>query len=286
MFPRVLYLDQDNSLELDWLGFGALQVRNRYGAVRRAHAHQKQIFLELVRLFQAHGQPVHPSNPRCSRLMAEFVSMLKEPADSLTWRALQADLGDAARVFAEDDSPVNMPDGQTSVSTEAAEDTQRFMIMTSAALGGVPRRMLDDPFVIGAIASHTTNVLHRITNGQCSPALVSDTAILAVQLSFIGSSVTPQEAARVLLEHRNHPEYEKATQVVSLILGARYGRPDSNSQAAVHEVRKRLIAMPKAFRNAFGSTENEQIEALLSQEHFVNPLKERYGELWRDGGGA
>ena len=102
MFPRILYLDEDRALELNWFGMGALQMRNRFGGIRRAHPVQKQVFLQVVQAFQAYGQPVHPSNPSCSRLMKEFAEMLEQSPNSLTRRVMyQADLKDVARSFAE-----------------------------------------------------------------------------------------------------------------------------------------------------------------------------------------
>ena len=283
MFPRVLYLDQDTALELDWFGVGILQTRNRYGVVRRAQPQQKHAFLEVIRLFQAQGQPVHPSNPRCSRLMAEFANLLAEPPDSLAWRAmLLADLRDVARAFAEGESPGTPPAGP-SVAHEAAQDTQRFMTQVSAALGAMPRTMLSDPFVVGSIASHTAIVLQRLTNGQCPSTIANEATIAAVQLAFLGTSVSKEEAERALRDHRGHKDFQKATQAVKLILGARFGRSDDAGALAVREVQSRLRAMPRAFRDALGSTEQEQVATLLSQEHFVKPLKEKYGELWRRG---
>jgi hypothetical protein len=286
MFPRVLYVDEDMALELDWVGFGSLQTRNRYGVVRRAQPQQKHAFLEVIRLFQAHGQPVHPSNPRCSRLMSEFAAMLGEPPNSLAWRAmLQANLQDVARAFADEES-LHIPSSGTNIAGEAARDTQRFLTQASAALGAMPRALLSDPFVIGSIASHTTSVLQHLTNGQCSAAVIDEATISAVQLSFIGTSVSKKEAERALQEHRHHKDYRKATEVVTLILGARFGHKVDQGTAAVREMQNRVRAMPRAFREALGSTEPEQVATLLSQEHFVKPLKEKYGELWRSGGTA
>lgn len=103
MFPRVLYLDEARSLELNWFGMGALQARHRHGGVRRAHPSQKRIFLEVIRHFSASGQPLHPSNPKCSRLMKEFAELLEHSPNSLHWKAMfQADLREVAGSFAED----------------------------------------------------------------------------------------------------------------------------------------------------------------------------------------
>jgi hypothetical protein len=86
MFARVLYVDPDRVLELRWFGLGALQVRTKMG-VRRAHPVQKRALYTLVGKFEALGQPVSPSNPRCSRLMREFAELLEQPPTSLAWRA-------------------------------------------------------------------------------------------------------------------------------------------------------------------------------------------------------
>ena len=103
MFSRVLYVDQDQSLELNWFGLGALQTRSRLGGVRRAHPVQKQIFLRLLQIFESLGQPVHPSNPKCSRLMKEFSELLGQSPNSLAWQVMyQANPEEVAKSFAED----------------------------------------------------------------------------------------------------------------------------------------------------------------------------------------
>jgi hypothetical protein len=102
MFPRILYLDEESALELNWFGMGALQMRNRFGGVRRAHPIQKQIFLQVIQAFQDCGQPVHPSNPKCSSLMKEFAKLLEQSPNSLAWQVMyQADLKDIAKSFAD-----------------------------------------------------------------------------------------------------------------------------------------------------------------------------------------
>ena len=88
MFPRVLYLDETKALEVNWIGFGALLVRYREGSVRRAHPIQKKILFAVVRQFELAGQPVNPSNPRCSKLFRDFIELLEKPMASLAWQTL------------------------------------------------------------------------------------------------------------------------------------------------------------------------------------------------------
>lgn len=102
MFPRVLYIDQNKALELNWFGLGALQMRNRFGGIRRAHPVQKRVFSLVLQHFQSFGQPVHPSNPKCSRLMKEFAELLNESPNGLSWEVMyRADPKEVARSFAE-----------------------------------------------------------------------------------------------------------------------------------------------------------------------------------------
>ena len=283
MFPRVLYVDQNKALELDWFGFGSLQTRNRYGVVRRAQPHQKHAFLEVIRLFQAHGQPVHPSNLRCSQLMAQFTDLLAEPPDSLAWRVmLQADLRDVARAFAEDDSP-GIPSARPSVANEAADETARFMIRVRAATGGFPRRMFDDPFIVGAAATYAAVTAKVLSNGQATNVLIEAAMIEGVERSFLGLGIARHEVIAALQRFKNHPEYAKAVQVVSLILGARYGLKDMANDPLLQEARADLERMPKAFRTSFGANEADQLAYQLTHRHFLTPVKEKYGELWRTG---
>ena len=102
MFPRVLYLGPDRALELNWFGLGALQVRYRQGPVRRAHPIQKRVLMAVVEHFAACGQPVSPSNPRCSHMLKEFADLLENPSSSLAWQAMfNADLRDIGRAYAQ-----------------------------------------------------------------------------------------------------------------------------------------------------------------------------------------
>lgn len=103
MFPRVLYLDDQRSLELNWFGLGALQMRRRSGGLRRAHPVQKQAFLQMVQAFENSGQPVNPSNPKCSKLMGDFAELLEYPPTSLMWKTMfAADLDEVGRDYARD----------------------------------------------------------------------------------------------------------------------------------------------------------------------------------------
>lgn len=96
-------MDQEKSLELNWFGLGALQVRYRQGGVRRAHPIQKKIFLRLLQLFESLGQPIHPSNPKCSHFMKEFSELLGQSPNSLAWQVMyNADPEEVAKSFAED----------------------------------------------------------------------------------------------------------------------------------------------------------------------------------------
>ena len=89
MLPRVLYLDEEMSLELDWLGLGKLRARHKLGGVRVAHPVQKACFLAVVHAFEQAGQPVSPANPKCSTMMRDFAELLMHhPPTSIAWRLI------------------------------------------------------------------------------------------------------------------------------------------------------------------------------------------------------
>lgn len=103
MFPRILYVDEERSLEMNWFGLGALQMRNRQGGLRRAHPIQRALFLRVIQVFENAGQPVHPSNLRCSILMKDFAELLEQPISSLTWRTmLAADHTEVGKSYAQE----------------------------------------------------------------------------------------------------------------------------------------------------------------------------------------
>ena len=87
MFPRVLYIDEKRSLELNRLGVGTLQMRRREGGLRRANPIQKQVFLQVVQAFENAGQTVIPANPKCC-LMQDFAELLEHPPSSLMRQAM------------------------------------------------------------------------------------------------------------------------------------------------------------------------------------------------------
>ena len=75
MFPRILYIDEKRSLEINWFGVGALQMRRRNGGMRRAYPIQKQVFLRVVQAFKNSGQPVSqaiPSAPNYCKISPSY----------------------------------------------------------------------------------------------------------------------------------------------------------------------------------------------------------------------
>jgi hypothetical protein len=166
------------------------------------------------------------------------------------------------------------------VALEAAEDTQKFMLQVAAALGGMPKEMLADPFVVGAIASHAAILSKVVSNGQCPQAVTEAAMVTAVQLSFSGISVTREATLGALFQFKNHPEYIKATQVITLVLAARFGRKDLVNDPLLLEAKRKIEAMPKAFRESFGASLEEQVAHELSRALFIQPLREKYGALW------
>ncbi len=165
----------------------------------------------------------------------------------------------------------------------AASESAKFMMNVRATTGGFPRRMLDDPFIVGAAAMYAAVTAKVLSGGQVPNVLIEAAMIQALELAFVGTGVERWEIIGALQRFKNHPDYSKAVQVVSLILGARYGRKDLANDPLLLEAQADLRSMPKAFRDSFGQTEAEQIAYQLSHRHFLTPLKEKYGELWRTG---
>jgi len=158
-----------------------------------------------------------------------------------------------------------------------SDETARYMMGIKGALGGLPDAMLNDPFVIGIIAMHAAVTLKVATNDQASNVLVESTMIAAVQRTFAEKRLERHEAIAVLIRFKNNPEYAKAIQVVTLILGALYGRQDLAHDPLIVEARARVTQMPRAFKEAFGTTEAEQVAYLLTGSQVIDPLKARYG---------
>ncbi len=167
------------------------------------------------------------------------------------------------------------------VAAEAASDAQRMMVKVEGALGGLHASMPEDPFVVGALATHAAILSKVISNGQCPLSVVEAAMVQAMQLTFGSQGVDRNKALGLLFQFKNHPEYTKGGQVATLILAARFGRRDLQGDPLLVSARQRIRSMPQAFREVFGDTEEEQISEQLNQELLVAPLKSKYGELWR-----
>lgn len=101
MFARVLYVDSEVALELDWFGLGPLRARHKVGGVRRAHPVQRQAFQLVCEYFQKAGEPLSPSNPKCSDMMKNFADLLLHaPPTGLAWQIVYSDPEGEGRRYA------------------------------------------------------------------------------------------------------------------------------------------------------------------------------------------
>jgi hypothetical protein len=169
------------------------------------------------------------------------------------------------------------------IARAAAMDTQSFMNQIKGALGGMPGKMLEDPFIIGTIAAHSAITSKLITNGQCPSAVTESAMVLAVQLTSLSAATTREDALGALFQFKNHPEYARASQAVTLVLAAKHGRRDLAADPVLLEAHRKLKGMPRAFRESFGATDAEQAASLLTLDLLVGPLKAAYGNLWANG---
>jgi hypothetical protein len=213
--------------------------------------------------------------------MAEFVGMINEPPDSARWLTLQKSPAEVARDFADGDQLCISLPARSDVASIAGQETQGLMAQVSAGLGAMPSYLLNDPFVVGVIASHTTRFALQLSNGRCPPAAIRDAMVKALQQCFCDASVSEPEATRALIEHRNHADFKRAEEVVELIVGARFGLPEASNNADVIQTKGQVQAMPSFVREAFGSSESEQVATLLFQRYVLRPILEKYGKLWR-----
>ena len=172
------------------------------------------------------------------------------------------------------------------VVAQAADESAKFMLGLQAVLGGLPRRMLDDPFIIGATAMYAAITNKVMTNGQAPNVLVEAAMTKAIERTFEGRAVARHVVNGALMRFKNDPEYAKAVQVITLILAARYERKDMVNDPLITEAKASVKSMPQAFRKEFGATEPEQVAHELTRRLFIAPMKEKYGELWRNPGDA
>jgi hypothetical protein len=176
--------------------------------------------------------------------------------------------------------------GRGEVVSQAANESAKFMLDLQAALGGFPRTMLDDPFIIGATAMYAAITIKVMTNGQAPNTMVEAAMTEAVERAFLGKGVARHDAIGALIRFKNDPEYAKAVQVVTLILAARYERKDMVHDPLISEAKASIASMPQVLQKQFGDTEAEQVAYELSRRLFIAPLKKKYGELWRTPGNA
>lgn len=180
-------------------------------------------------------------------------------------------------------SAQQVQEARAQVAAQAATDAQQMFMRLQGALGGLSPDMPEDPFLVGAVATHAAILTKVLSNGQAPLAVAEAAMVQAMQLAFGTVGVDRIRALGLLHQYKNHPDYTKASQVITLVLAARFARKDLLGDPIILNARERVRAMPQAFRQAFGSTEEEQVAEQLCQELFVRPMKAKYGELWKRG---
>jgi hypothetical protein len=170
---------------------------------------------------------------------------------------------------------------RSDVAAAAADDAQQGFMRVQGALGGLHPDMSRDPFVVGGLSSHAAILSTIVAGGRCPLHVTEAAMVRSLELVFGSVGVDRTRAISLLMEYKNHPEYTKGTQVSALVLAARFGRKDLQGDPLLVDARTRVRAMPKAFRESFGSSEDEQVSEVLSQDLLVKPMKAKYGELWR-----
>jgi hypothetical protein len=178
-------------------------------------------------------------------------------------------------------SVIQAQDARQEVAIEAASLTQSFMIQIPAAIGPMTKEMISDPFIVGAIASHAAITSKVISNGQCPQSVTENAMVTAVILSLSGTGVNKTDAIGALYQFKNHPEYTRASQAITLILGAKYGRKDLVFDPVVVAARKYIQSLPKALQTTFGDTEAEQVAYKLTQELLVEVIKIKHPPAWQ-----
>lgn len=89
MFARVLYVDRDKTLLIDWLGAGKLMVVDKHGSKYVADNWQKQFFLDVISTLERLGQKISPDNIFCKKVLDEFSwALYNFKPDNPAWQAM------------------------------------------------------------------------------------------------------------------------------------------------------------------------------------------------------
>jgi hypothetical protein len=83
MFPRVLFVAERSALELDWCGYGALQVRHDTGSAVPADPAQTAFFRESLDCLSALAAADVAAH---RELFRSTLDLLQFPPSSLAWR--------------------------------------------------------------------------------------------------------------------------------------------------------------------------------------------------------
>jgi hypothetical protein len=88
MFARMLYADEERSLQINWMGLGALTTVDKFGGVRRATSLQKSYFMGVIEGLSKRGVSIEPNDNTFKEVCESFAEALESSPSSLVWQVM------------------------------------------------------------------------------------------------------------------------------------------------------------------------------------------------------
>ncbi len=162
------------------------------------------------------------------------------------------------------------------LAREAATSTITFFSNIEAALGGLPRGLLDDPFVVGLVSMYAGLVVRIRSDGTAPMHVVEAAMIKTVQGIFASEGCDRLLAIGALRKFKDAPECAAGHRAAELIFGASLKPKQYESEPEVQAAKSKLAQMSLAERTAmFGSIESDQVVGVLTQTLVLDRLASR-----------
>lgn len=176
-------------------------------------------------------------------------------------RRLQADSAQKAETLARD----------------ASNSTITFFSHIEEELGGLPRELLSDPFVIGLASMYAALVARVRSNGTAPMRVVESAMIMSIQGIFARHGCDRIQAIGALRNSKNTSECAAGHRAADLIFGTSLQQKRYDTEPEVQAAKLALGQMSPVAREAFfGSIESDQVAGMLSRTLVLDRLAMRY----------
>lgn len=151
-----------------------------------------------------------------------------------------------------------------------------LFILLEARLVGLPRELVDDPFVIGFIVAAAMIFAQIESNGKATQAQKGLAALSAIQAAFMAYHLTQQDASAAMQKFVNHPEAKRGSRAADLMLGVAAGMTDKDNEPEIVAAKRAVAEMPTSIREMLSGTPQSLLIHELQEQLFFAPLVVKY----------